>query len=126
MDADAYHRAIEALMQALFYPALVNPVRESRIHNGRKRIDIRFSNNARDGFFWRIHAHHDVPAGYVVVECKNYSEDVANPEVGDRLKLDHYRHPFAPSFSSFVTPANVHQSCSLPSAGGWHDSSLPT
>ena len=80
-DADAYHRAVEALMQALFYPALVNPIRESRIHNGRKRIDIRFSNNARDGFFWRVHTHHDVPAGYVVVECKNYSEDVANPEV---------------------------------------------
>jgi hypothetical protein len=80
-DADAFHRAVEALMQALFYPALVNPVRESRLHNGRKRIDIRFSNNSRDGFFWRVHAHHDVPAGYVVVECKNYSEDVANPEV---------------------------------------------
>jgi hypothetical protein len=80
-DADAYHRAVEALMQALFYPALVNPVRESRIHAGRKRIDIRFSNNSKDGFFWRVHSHHGVAAGYVVVECKNYSEDVANPEV---------------------------------------------
>lgn len=80
-DADAYHRAIEALFQALFYPALVNPVRESRLHDGRKRIDIRFTNSARDGFFWRIHNHHNVQAGFVVVECKNYSEDVTNPEL---------------------------------------------
>jgi len=80
-DADAYHRAIEELFQALFYPALVNPVRESRLHEGRKRIDIRFTNSARDGFFWRIHSHHNVQAGFVVVECKNYSEDVTNPEL---------------------------------------------
>lgn len=79
--ADAYHRAIEGLSQALFYPALVNPRRESRLHQGRKRIDIRYSNNSKDGFFWRVHHYHDVPAGYVVVECKNYSEDVANPDV---------------------------------------------
>jgi hypothetical protein len=79
--ANAYHLAVEALLQALFYPALVNPVRESRIHNGRKRIDIRFTNAARSGFFWRVHEHHDVPAGYVVVECKNYKEDIGNPEL---------------------------------------------
>lgn len=79
--ANMYHLAVEGLLQALFYPALVNPARESRIHDGRKRIDIRFSNVARDGFFWRIPSQHQVPAGYVVVECKNYSEDVANPEV---------------------------------------------
>ncbi len=79
--ADTYHRAIEALFQALFYPSLVNPVRESRLHEGRKRIDIKFTNSARDGFFWRVHTHHGVQAGFVVVECKNYSEDVSNPEL---------------------------------------------
>ncbi len=79
--ADQYHRAIEALFQALFYPALVDPNRESRIHGGRKRIDIRFTNASRQGFFWRVHEHHEIPAGYVVVECKNFSEEVANPEV---------------------------------------------
>ena len=80
-DADTYHRAVEALFQALFYPSLVNPVRESKLHEGRKRIDIRFTNSARDGFFWRVHNHHNVQAGFVVVECKNYSEDVTNPEL---------------------------------------------
>lgn len=76
-----YHRAIEALLQALFYPALVNPVRESHLHEGRKRIDIKFTNAARTGFFWRVHEHHSIPAGYVVVECKNYNEDIGNPEL---------------------------------------------
>jgi hypothetical protein len=28
-----------------------------------------------------VHEHHDVPAGYVVVECKNYKEDIGNPEL---------------------------------------------
>lgn len=79
--ANKYHRAVEALLQALFYPALVNPVRESRLHEGRKRIDIRFTNSAQEGFFWRVHHHHDVAAGYVVVECKNYKEDIGNPEL---------------------------------------------
>jgi hypothetical protein len=79
--ASAYHRAIEALLQALFYPALGSPKRESRLHNGRKRIDIRFTNLAREGFFWRVSTHHRIPAGYVVVECKNYTEEIGNPEV---------------------------------------------
>ena len=80
-DANRYHRAVEALMQALFYPALVSPQRESRLHQGRKRIDIRFTNASTSGFFWRVHTHHEVVAGYVYVECKNYTEEVANPEV---------------------------------------------
>jgi len=79
--ATDYHRAIEALLQALFYSALVNPVRESHLHAGRKRIDIKFTNAARDGFFWRVHQHHGVPAGYIVVECKNYREDIGNSEL---------------------------------------------
>jgi hypothetical protein len=79
--ANVYHLAVESLLQALFHPSLVMPQRESRIHNGRKRIDIRFTNSSRSGYFWRVKEHHHVPAGYVIVECKNYSEDVANPEI---------------------------------------------
>lgn len=79
--ATDYHRAIEALLQALLYPALVNPMRESRLHEGRKRIDIKFTNAAQAGFFWRVHEYHGVPAGYIVVECKNYREDIGNPEL---------------------------------------------
>jgi len=41
VQATQYHHAVEALLSALFYPALDFPKRESKIHNGRKRIDIR-------------------------------------------------------------------------------------
>jgi hypothetical protein len=78
--ADQYHRAVQALLSAVLYPSLVNPVREFPIHDGRKRIDITFTNEAQQGFFaWA----HDkvVPAPYVFVECKNYGTEIANPEL---------------------------------------------
>lgn len=36
--ATAYHHAVEALLTALLYPALDRPLREFKIHDGRKRI----------------------------------------------------------------------------------------
>jgi hypothetical protein len=35
-EASKYHLAVEALLSTLFYPALVYPVRESKIHEGRE------------------------------------------------------------------------------------------
>ena len=43
--------AVEELLTALFYPALTDPRIEHPIHEGRKRIDITYTNNARQGFF---------------------------------------------------------------------------
>lgn len=80
-DADRYHRAINNLLNALFYPALDMPEREFPIHEGRKRIDITYVNVAETGFFWWINKHGSVPAPMVVVECKNYSGQVGNPEL---------------------------------------------
>lgn len=79
-DADTYHRAVQALLSAILYPSLVNPVREFPIHDGRKRIDITFTNEAQQGFFaWANDKV--VPAPYVFVECKNYGTEIANPEL---------------------------------------------
>ncbi len=36
---------------------------------------------ARDGFFYRLHTARQVASTVVMVECKNYSSDVANPEL---------------------------------------------
>lgn len=79
-DADTYHRAVQALLAAVFYPSLVNPKREFPIHDGRKRIDITFTNEAERGFFGWAHDK-VVHAPYVFVECKNYDADIANPEI---------------------------------------------
>jgi hypothetical protein len=78
--ADDYHRAVMHLLSALLYPALDMPVREFKIHDGRKRIDIVYTNLAEDGFFHWLHGAGGVPSGSVVVECKNYTGPLANPE----------------------------------------------
>ncbi len=79
-DADKYHRAVQALLAAILYPSLVNPKREFEIHDGRKRIDITFTNEDQRGFFAWVH-NKVVHAPYVFVECKNYGADLANPEI---------------------------------------------
>ena len=50
-QANDYENAIEALLTALFYPALLYPYKQHPIHQGRKRIDITYNNAATDGFF---------------------------------------------------------------------------
>jgi hypothetical protein len=79
--ATTYHHAVEALLTALFYPALDQPRREFPIHDGRKRIDISYTNVASRGFFDWVHRVQAAPAPNVFVECKNYGRDMGNPEV---------------------------------------------
>lgn len=85
----AYEKATESLLTALFYPSLVNPVVQQKLHQGRKRIDISYTNAAFGEFFGWIAAHY--PAAHVFVECKNYGGDPANPE------LDQLAGRFSPS-----------------------------
>jgi hypothetical protein len=77
--ATRYHRAAEALLSAMFYPSLTSPVREFPIHQGRKRIDIRYINDAQTGFFNWLGRHY--PASHIWMECKNYTREIGNPEV---------------------------------------------
>jgi hypothetical protein len=77
--ATDYHRAAEALFTPLLYPALTGPQREVKINAGRKRIDITFDNTAPTGFFYWLGQHYD--AAHIIVECKNYEGDPANPEL---------------------------------------------
>jgi hypothetical protein len=80
VDATKYHRTIEALLTALFQPSLVDPQMEKDIAGKTKRIDIRYRNMARGGFFrWFTDGHQKAP--WVAIECKNYREDPKNPEV---------------------------------------------
>lgn len=77
--ATEYENAIEALLTALFYPALLYPYKQHPIHQGRKRVDITYSNAAKSGFFHRIGLHH--PSSMIFVECKNYGKELGNPEL---------------------------------------------
>lgn len=76
-DAAEYERAAEALLTALFYPNLVEPELQTRLHNGRKRVDITYVNMGENGFFAWLSRHYTTP--YLFVECKNYTGEVENP-----------------------------------------------
>ncbi|MBS0994722.1 hypothetical protein [Gluconobacter cerinus] len=79
--ADDYHKFIMGAFTALFYPDLIAPKKEWEINGGRKRIDIVYTNSSNSGFFSQRRDDPNVNANLVIVECKNYSTDIVNPEL---------------------------------------------
>ncbi|GIQ76212.1 hypothetical protein BraRD5C2_46560 [Bradyrhizobium sp. RD5-C2] len=93
--ADAYHRLTMGALTALFYPDLILPQKEWEVNDGRKRIDIVFTNNANIGFFAQRRDDPKLSANLVIVECKNYSNDLANPEFDQLIgRFDNNRGRF--------------------------------
>jgi hypothetical protein len=84
-NANRYHEHIVGALTEIFYPSLTHPVKEQEVDNGRKRIDIVFSNSSEHGFFSRLVQMHKIHCPYIFVECKNYVEDPENPEL-DQLQ----------------------------------------
>jgi len=92
-NASKYHNEIKGILTAIFYPSLIYPNKEERIHDERKRIDIVFSNADGKGFFFRL--SNQIPCPFVIFECKNYKADLENPE------LDQISGRFSPSRGQF-------------------------
>lgn len=80
-SASDYHRIAMGICTFLFYPHLIYPLKEAEINEGRKRIDIRYTNSAEEGFFLRMSQNAQTRAAYVMIECKNYTKEIANPEL---------------------------------------------
>jgi hypothetical protein len=79
--ASEYHDLILGVLNQVFYPWLTRPQKEQAVDEGRKRIDILYRNSSEEGFFSRLVNHYKIHCPFVSVECKNYSEDPANPEL---------------------------------------------
>ena len=84
-DADRYHQLSLGILTTCFYPSLIQPHKEWEINGGRKRIDIVFTNAADTGFFAHRRDANNTSATMVIVECKNYSSDINNPEIDQLL-----------------------------------------
>jgi hypothetical protein len=80
-EANRYHSFVMGALEFIFWPNLIYPKKEHEVHEGRKRIDIIYTNAAQSGFFWRVHTAHNIACRMIMVECKNYSKDPANPEI---------------------------------------------
>ncbi len=79
--ATAYHRLMVGVVEFIFYPKLMHPKKEEKIHQGRKRIDIVMENGAHNGIFYTLPNIRRMPSAYIPLECKNYGREVGNPEL---------------------------------------------
>jgi hypothetical protein len=84
-SAAKYHELMVGALTEIFYPELTRPKKEQPADEGRKRIDILYTNSSTEGFFSWIVQQHNYLAPFVSVECKNYSEDPKNPEFDQLL-----------------------------------------
>lgn len=79
--ATSYHRLCIDILNTLFYPDLSMFEKEAEIDEGRKRIDIIAANTSHCGFFFDICMKYQLRAPKIIIECKNYSSDIENPEL---------------------------------------------
>lgn len=110
-SAAAYHSSVFKLLKAVFYPALSHARKEQEIHEGLKRIDIAFDNDARSGFFDWLAGH--FPAPVIFIECKNYGRELGNPELDQMIgRLSPSRGRFGMIVCrSLEDPETFHRRC---------------
>ena len=83
-----FHRIAARLIATIFDYQLKNPVIEYEINGATGRIDIKFQNRNKPGFFKDIKEMRNILCPSIFVECKNYSGALDNPEyaqLSDRL-----------------------------------------
>ena len=80
-QAGRFHSLSVGILEFLFFPHLMYPKKEFEVHEGRKRIDITFNNAAVQDFWYQMRTASSTSASMIMVECKNYTRDIKNPEL---------------------------------------------
>jgi hypothetical protein len=87
-DAKKYHLLSSRIFFEVFRNQLCEPKIEQEINEGLGRIDIVYRNKNKEGIFRDLKELRDIPCPDVMVECKNYKNDLTNDEynqLADRL-----------------------------------------
>lgn len=83
--AGQYHTAILEILRLLFAQRLGAIEKEKPIFSKLKRVDLKASNDQKEGFFVSLREKYNLYCPYVFFECKNYKEDPENPEFDQLL-----------------------------------------
>ena len=84
-DATSFHKISFDNLIHIFGHRLSSPDSEVKINDGRKRIDIVFNNDDKNGFFHKLNTLHHIQCPKILIECKNYGREIGNSEV-DQLQ----------------------------------------
>lgn len=80
-EESVYQEIIFDIIIFLLGDRICNPYKEVKIHNGRKRVDIGCLNCSKEGVLRDIVDIYRLNLTLIMFECKNYTNDVANPEI---------------------------------------------
>ena len=83
------------ILKWVFEDRLKIPEKEDSIADNTQRVDITFKNNSEKGFFKRLSEGYKLICPNIFFECKNYKEDLRNPEFFQlRCRLNKIRGQF--------------------------------
>jgi len=78
--AGRFHDAVTLALTGIFDGVLSRPRKEVDVDDRRGRIDIVFSNVAKEGFFYDLRHVEGVKCPMVFFECKNYTGELTNTD----------------------------------------------
>ena len=79
-NSTKFRRIVARILLGIFNNQLKNVEEEVPIAEGLGKIDIKLKNKNVQGFFKNLKEMHDIKCPSVFAECKNYTEDIGNPE----------------------------------------------
>ncbi|GAF91690.1 unnamed protein product, partial [marine sediment metagenome] len=80
LNASKYHWLIFNVLSFIFRNRLKRPQMEEDMADETQKVDITFSNRDDIGFFNQLHERYEIKCPNIMIECKNYTDDIANPE----------------------------------------------